>query len=192
MASFYVDGEPPIVKRRSVESYAHKAAKAVVVGWLRAEGEKAGDDHYVSNDILGVHWRVNRPGPCWGIWEEYPVLSDGTGILPVWDEIGDGHEGRPPTFKELVDAATPPAVIFDIAVQHKGQIQYAIEIVHKHDIGAQKAELLARLEDRPHILVLPAQWVLRQIGVPRKFPPKEWWLFEDIPSTYLRPACLRS
>lgn len=66
-----------------MESYAHKAAKAVVVGWLR--DAMAGNDGW---DFCGLSGRVNRGAPHYGVWEEYPVCEGGIGSTHVWDEYG--------------------------------------------------------------------------------------------------------
>lgn len=69
----------------SVESYAHKAAKATLVQWLRDAAAEAGHDEYASP--FGISWRVNRGGPHWGVWEEYPIDRGGSSLeCPVWDE----------------------------------------------------------------------------------------------------------
>jgi hypothetical protein len=67
----------------SVESYAHKAAKATLAGWLREAAEDQYDDWI---NACGLSWRVNRPGPYWGVWEEYPFTENGVEINNVWDE----------------------------------------------------------------------------------------------------------
>jgi hypothetical protein len=157
--------------RPSLESYAHKAAKAVVAGWLRDAARSAGDDMYVDN-LLGFNgWRVNRPAPTWGVWEEYPVLSNGHGICPVWDESGYGDE-RPPTVSELAAEGRFPTAVFDIAVQHKGVVIWAIEIEHKNPLSSQKVRRL--IPHNLNLLALPSQWVLGQVGLPSAVPEAFW------------------
>jgi hypothetical protein len=160
--------------RPSVESYAHRMAKLVVVGWLR-DSARGREDQYV-DDPLGINWRVNRGPPLFGVYEECPILADGTGILPCWDETWSNELGAPPpTFKDLVKAGTPPIAILDIAVQHKGQVSCGIEIVHKNPPTQKKLDLLYALPDPPKLLVIPASWILRQVGVPKKAIPREFW-----------------
>ena len=201
----------------SVESYAHKAAKATLIGWLR---EKAVHDKY--NLAAGLQWRVNREGPSFGIWEEYPVVSSDDIDCCVWDEsawwinleslrihgnqrIGHAllHAGQDtlrgfgpswtgsgittvfwrwgyristtdvpwmgdrqpiPTYAELVELGCAPRVIFDVAIQHKGCIVAAIEIVHRHGISDKKRALLR--EFRCPTYVVQADWILSQVRCP--------------------------
>ena len=198
----------------SVESYAHKAAKAAVVSWLR---DAAVLDEWVK--AAGISWRVNRGAPWFGIWEEYPVVNGED--CCVWDESGwwrdlEGvriHRSRQlahalcnigwhtlkgfyrsysgrivedfwreddwisqqeapwlqgrqpiPTYDELIEMGTPPQVILDVAVQHKGCITAGIEIVHKHGLTNKKREYLRQLNCTTY--VVPADWVLAQVRPP--------------------------
>lgn len=151
---------------KSVESYAHRSAKRIVVSWLRRAAERAGYDECAGLGV--VSWRVNRRAPHWGVWSEYPICWDGCGVSPVWDEYG-GDGGRyavaPPTYKQLIAAGRKPRVIFDIAIQHKGLIAYALEIVHKHPLDDEK--LAAVNELGITTLVIQADWVLNQVRPPR-------------------------
>lgn len=168
----------------SRESYKHKAAKAVVIGWLRAAAAAAGYDG--SATTCNLSWRVNRRGPEWGVWDEYPIAldPDGTrvGDRLLWDET-DWWQGawstpcvcepfilcecrpyRPPSYEALLAMRYRPLAILDIAVQHKGAILYGIEIVHT---SAPSAEKVAILDDLAcQTLVLDAEWVLRQVAPP--------------------------
>lgn len=156
---------------RSVESYAHKAAKDIVVKWLRDAAKRAGEDSYVRFD--GIVWRRNRDAPHYGVWTEYPVMDNGSGILPVWDEIDDRWDDRPPTFRELASCGQPPGAILDIAIQHKGSIQFGIEIHHKHAVSQGKVDFLRR-SDLGRLIELPASWVLGQVRVPNRIPLEFW------------------
>lgn len=177
----------------SVESYKHKAAKAVVVEWLRTAAKAVGYDNYA--DLAGIGWRVNRGAPCWGVWDEYPIARDPKGHIVgeslVWDETGwerdiaragnndcdcDLNEicshrviHRAPSYDELRSLGYSPIVILDVAVQHKGCITYGIEIVHRHDVDDQKAALLEEHGGDICVLTVDAEWVLRQVA-----PPKKW------------------
>ena len=190
----------------SVESYAHKAAKSVVVGWLRdACAERwAKDEGNPWVEVLGLHWRVNRGAPHFGVHEEVPVLHDGTGIDPVWDELSwNATAGRwadncdfdgfgkpigscdiqtfaaPPSYETLKGMNRPPAFIFDIGVQHKGVLCFGIEIVHKHDVSAKKSATMTEVmseigADHLSIIRLPAAWVLGQVRRPDQIPDEFW------------------
>ena len=177
----YLDQEGKVLPGpRSVESYAHKAAKAVLVGWLREAAEADNEDRGVN--FCGVSWRVNRRGPHYGVWEEYPLINRngaGTGDFPVWDEWD--QEGnwidRPPTYRECLEMGFPPKVILDVAVQHKGAIVHGFEIVHRHGITPEKRAFLKDARVKVH--VVEADWVLRQICVPQilqsiEFFPGSW------------------
>lgn len=180
--------------RKSVESYAHKAAKQVVVGWLRDIAESTYNDplkDYTPRDVgLGLHWRINRGAPHYGVWEEYPILEDETGINPVWDEwnyeppVWDGrsyvlqspYSKAPPTYEGLIQLGYVPKVILDVGVQHKGTLVAGVEIVHKNPPAPPKIEFLRGKLSA--LLVLPASWVLSQIGTPNGCP-KEFWMWRE-------------
>ncbi len=160
--------------RTSVESYAHVEAKRLLLLWLREAAEEAGVDQSAcfgvpmrADDKDGIAWRVNRGAPHFGVWEEYPVLSDDTGISPVWDEISDRWVSRPPTYEEVVDIGYRPMVVLDIAVQHKGGIIVAIEVAHKHHCDPRK---IGFLRPRLTLIEIPAYWVLGQVGTPNAIP----------------------
>lgn len=78
---------------------------------------------------------------------------------------------RPPTYAELIDEGTPPVAIVDIALQHKGNIGTAIEIVHKNPISAEKGDVLQTL-NLSEVWEIPADWVLRQVKAPARIPSR--------------------
>ena len=167
----------------SVESYKHKAAKDVVLGWIRNGAARVGYDGNAS--AIGLGWRVNRGGPHFGAWLEYPVATDvrgqEVGASLVWDETGWWRDlplpagqactcepfvlcecadpQRPPTYDEMLLLQYRPRVIFDIAVQEKGALIYGIEIVHTSFPSAEKVDALNQLDCTTY--VIDAEWVLR-------------------------------
>lgn len=158
-----------------VESYMHRFAKQTLAGWLR-------DACFASDSVkIGpFSWRVNRPGPSFGVWEEYPVCADRMGLSVVWDEYPLRADGccfntAPPTRDDLIDLYAPPAVIFDVAIQHKGQIIYAIEVVHKNDLSDEKLSRIRDLRDGQmlHVYKVPARWILSQVDVPQHWSAVE-------------------
>jgi hypothetical protein len=154
----------------SLESFAHIEAKRLLLSWLRDSAAEAGRDglaFFCGQD--GIEWRVNRGEPHFGVWEEYPVLSDGTGISPVWDESDDRWISRPPTYEDVVAGGFRPMVVLDIAIQHKGTIAYAVEVVHKHRCDWRKKSFLCPLLT---LVEIPAYWVLGQVGRPQFIPPE--------------------
>lgn len=153
----------------SVESFAHKEAKRLLVAWLRETAAAAGCDGRA--DFGGLSWRVNRPGPAWGVWNEHPILADGTGINPVWDETDDRWRGRPPTYDEIIASGTRPMAVLDVAVQHKGHIAFAIEVVHKHHCEPRK---IGFLRDKLTLIEIPSYWVLGQVERPTAIPAEFW------------------
>lgn len=156
-----------LAKKKSLESYAHKAAKDVLSGWLREAAEKAGQDEYAH--VADFFWRVNRGPPHFGIWTEYPILEDGYGADQVWNEIDPQYEVRVPTFRELIkERHEAPAVILDVAVQHKGGLIAAFEIFHRHATSLEKRLFLDSIG--VHLIELPARWILSQVGTPRRIP----------------------
>lgn len=156
-----------------LESHAHQNAKALLARWLREAAEKAGLDSLAqfpaeADPYSAIQWRVNRPKRSrWGIWQEYPILSNYQGINPVWDELSERWKRRPPTYDEVVAEGFRPMVVVDIAVQHKGLIAYAIEVVHKHRCDPRKIGFLRR---ELTLLEIPAYWVLGQVDRPKEIP----------------------
>lgn len=151
--------------RRSVESHAHRQAKALLAKWLREAAAAVGRDGHA--DFAGLSWRVNRGGPHYGVWQEYPILDDGIGLSPVWDETHERWHSSPPSFDDITATGECPACVIDIAVQHKGDIAYAIEVVHKHRCDDRK---IAFLTQRLTLLEIPAYWVLGQVDRPTEIP----------------------
>lgn len=159
-----------------VESYLHKAAKEVVVGWLRAAAKEA-DDGMDWFEVAPVKCRTNRAGPHYGIWPEWPITAGPTayGIEFVWDEVWPfspdfdlPRNTIPPTPDELIAGGRKLAAVIDIGVIHKGRLGCAVEIVHRHPVPEWKRNFLARY-DVPLVEVC-ALAVLKQIG-PRPFLP---------------------
>lgn len=157
-----------------MESYKHKFAKSVLAGWLREPSEI----------LPPFSWRSNRGAPNYGVWEEYPFCIDENNRLigndPVWDELdwcepnylsalrsvrkfGDA----PPTYDELLAVKLLPIVIFDIALQHKGQVCYGIEVVHRNDVSALKLEYLKRIS-LFGVYTIDADWILSRCGRPQQ------------------------
>ena len=71
----------------SLESLAHRTAKGALLLWLRDAASTAGYDHEARLGRLA--WRVNRGGPHYGIWSEYPIVAGGNGNERVWDELDE-------------------------------------------------------------------------------------------------------
>lgn len=142
-----------------------------MIGWLRDAAAAVGLDNAAHLGSIG--WRVNRAGPAWGVWAEYPLCSGMLGM--VWDECGDGVDLHPqwslapPSLEDLRAVGLMPRAILDIAIQHKGSIAYGIEIVHKHPIDDAKLAYL-HYDTCITVIEIPAYWVLGQVGVPTEIP----------------------
>jgi hypothetical protein len=122
------------------ESIQHATIKKYLVEFLRS---KAGEGEFCK--LSFVSWRVNRPGPCFGVWEEYPFFNkQHTDINGANDEEFDLWDGC--TDKELWEETkaylsktkTKIEFIADIAVQHKGYISHVFEIVKGNPPSAKK------------------------------------------------------
>ena len=168
-----------------VESYAHKAAKAVFASWLRGMSREVckGDD-CVRNPRVDfgerLSWRVNRDGPHFGVWVEYPIghrrfgNSEDLGSLsrlgrePVWDEVSEEWKNRPPSFEELCSIGEPPEFIVDVAIQHKGALIAVVEVVHKNPPNDKKISAFHRMGLLTW--VVPATWILGQVRRPSHLP----------------------
>lgn len=168
-----------------VESYKHQFAKTTLTQWLRDVAAEAGHDNYAA--LSPVDWRVNRKGPNWGVWTEYPIcgyreMCGGIGDGQVWDEtdwddsqIVEGPyivgrkpnsllDVRPPSYEEVIGLGLTPLVIFDVAVQHKGFITYALEVVHRNDISDKKLEHLKQIGIQTY--TIDADWILTRVKRP--------------------------
>lgn len=115
------------------ESYMHKAAKKVLQEWLLSVPEDSGD----RRNWGPLSFRTNRS--C-GVWLEYPVAAvDGTNSINwLWDEQGLDNDKVGleyiPSYEECVKKGIYPIAVLDIAIAHKGTINYGIEVCHKHKL----------------------------------------------------------
>jgi len=164
-------------RRRSVESYGHKAAITACTSWLRTMASKVSPGEYViALDEIG--WQLNRKGPHWGVWNEYPFGSinseaDITGIDPTWDDIDVRWADCPPTPQELTKMHGWPIHIADIAIQDRGMIQYVIEITYSNPLSQEKIDWYWNAGIK-RVIEIPAEWVLSQVEPPRYLPPEFW------------------
>ena len=156
------------IQRIRTESYAHSTAKTLLLGWLRGSAERAGLDGVA--DFCGIAWRVNRGAPAWGVFDELPILANGSGASPVWDEISERWTERPPTYDEVVESGSRPMAIADIAIQEKGRVVIAIEVRHKHPVDDRKRGFLR--QHGVEVFEIPAYWALGQIDRPESMPPE--------------------
>jgi len=140
-----------LIKHRPGESYQHAAARTVFVEWLNLSDGRFGP----------FHWRSDNGN----VWEEFPFIKD------VSEPINNGMSYAP-SYEELKAANVYPIAIADIAIEHKGMIVCAIEIVHKHDISEEKIAKLKKLKScvEMEIWRVEAHWILSQVGVPTEFP----------------------
>jgi len=151
------------------ESYMHRAAKEIMFRWLHEVAEVSGYDNYT--ELGPLSWRVNRPAPSYGIWMEYPIRSWLKDDHEVWDEWGEHRDPplfqeAPPTYEWCRSMGMGIACIPDIAIQHKGRIIYAVEIVHKNPIKQQKLVFYERNDIIP--VEVKASWIMRQVRRPSR------------------------
>lgn len=159
-----------LIQPPRLESYAHAVAKRLLLEWLR-EAASNPDPRGIA-DFAGFTWAVNRGGPAFGIWDEYPILSDGYGASPVWDEIDDRWRNDPPSYDDIVQMGFRPMAVVDIAIQRKGRLSIAIEVHHKHRVDARKLNFLRALD--VGVLEVPSAWALGQVDRPREIPGEFW------------------
>lgn len=159
------------------ESYAHKAAKEILAGWLRDQAVNHANPDSEWACLPPVSWRSNRTNG--GVWIEYPVCPCGAGYNPVWDEYdGDPEEPEfgdaPPTYERCIEMGLVPEYVLDIALQHKGVVCTAIEVVWRHPTPLSKR---LDLEHRGiEVIEVSAYWILSQLG-----KPKALKLYERLP-----------
>jgi hypothetical protein len=121
---------------------------------------------------------------------EYPIcLNDKNeivGLEPVWDEecCWNGSEwnsendqtdsvfkDRPPTYDECLQMKLFPICIFDVAIQHRGNIAHGLEVVHRSDISAIKQEYIDRIDAETGgitVYRLDADWILSRCKRPEE------------------------
>jgi hypothetical protein len=149
----------------SVESYKHRFAKGTLVRWLREVAAEAG--HYGDAKLFPIHWEVNRAGPHFGVWPEWPICLDDKNEVwgdNAWDE--QGWPERPPTYDEAVAAGLLPILIFDVAIHESGFLTKAVEVVHRHGVSETKLAYLKRINIE--VWAIDADWILSQVRRPGK------------------------
>lgn len=113
-------------------TYAHDAAKQVLLEWLRAPAREQGAD---AVHVGGLSWRVNRGGPRYGVLPDYPFVEGHVdGDSYCWDEHGWSEDLQgldhdlPPPVSLLHSLGIIPSFIANIAVQGKGKATYCLLI----------------------------------------------------------------
>jgi len=156
------------LEKSDEESYMHYYAKMTFINWLRTSNERFGP----------LYWTSNRGAPYFGIYEEYPISSDHVNDDQVWDEWDYEEEWEDfiplgwelkrkddiPTREELMQFKSPLLCVIDIAIQHKGCIKYAIEIVHTSPTPDWKLEILNN--STISVYEVSAKSILSETGVP--------------------------
>lgn len=156
------------------ESYKHQFAKRTLARWLAAPNPP----------LVELDYDCNR------VYVEYPFCLDVKGALhgrTLWDETdlpgtasgACANDGVAPSYQQCLDAKLLPICIFDVAVQRKGDLVYAFEVVHKHDLTAEKTAYIRRIAQETPLLGvygLSADWVLSQVKRPRRL--KTLWRME--------------
>lgn len=169
------------------ESYKHAAARTVVAHWIN-EIEATRDGTTVVFDLVRedgrkpyssreVYWRRNR-----GALVEVPVaiydVIQGHETTYAWDE-GCGPRwpsleyGRVPTYKQCIDLGIEIAMIFDVAVYHKGTIAFAIEVRHRHAVDERKGAMIEAFG--APVFEMEAEWILRQVRRPDRLQAVMSW-----------------
>lgn len=156
------------------ESYKHAAARTVVARWID-EIEQQSDSARIAFGLPHSQqqdqvWRRNRGGVI-----EVPVTTDdilaGHNNTYAWDERY--QFGGVPTYQQCTDAGLVVAMIFDVAVYHKGTIAFAIEVCHRHAVDDGKEALI--LKFGAPVYEMDAEWILRQVGRPSTFQAVRNW-----------------
>ena len=107
-------------------------------------------------------------GKEWSCAEYFSLLPPDTdGPCSLFQKPDSLLNVRPPTYDELLNLKLLPLVIFDIAIQHKGIICDAFEVVHKNGISEIKAEYLNRVcRHGPNVYTIDADWILSRVKRP--------------------------
>lgn len=158
-----------------MESYKHACAKQVVADWLRGLPE---DSRLIEDASYYCRERV---------YLEYPICDESSryqGWAPPWDEspldptMGCivGGQRSIPSYELCVASGLVPHFIFDVATLCKGQIHHAFEIVHRHQVTAQKLDRIHEIAKLCglHLYVLDAEWVLNQLKPPTRLRARKY------------------
>lgn len=93
-------------------------------------------------------------------------------ILNVKSYIHDKYSIHPPTYEESLKHGNTIAIL-DLAIAHKGQIEYGIEICHTNPVSEEKIIKLRKLGLK-NLIELDAEWVLRQTRRPEIIKVNRW------------------
>lgn len=118
------------------ESIQHATIKNYLCTFLREKAE-ASDD---SCNLSFISWRVNRGGPCYGVWKEYGFFKGQLDWNPSYSGIVEASDEKLHLIQEdnITDVILWEAIqkqnkhilyIADIAIQHKGSIRHVFEII---------------------------------------------------------------
>jgi hypothetical protein len=161
------------------ESMIHKEAKEKFINWIYKEN--INDDYInlkfdIGGIIKNISFRKNR------VFIEYPVVinNEMNSLYYLWDEqyeyddfiIDEKKICSPsPTYEWCIKKKLIPSVIFDLAVSHKGQIVYGIEIVYTNPISNKKKDKLKKiLNDNYYgnfeVYEIDAKYILEQNKIP--------------------------
>ncbi len=151
------------------ESYKHLYAKKVLADWFREEDKK---HDYCK--VAQFEWRSN-----YGIFEELAFYSTSD---PYYFECSDclKHEYYAQTGEtipenplEWFDTKLDRGIILfvpDIVIFHKGTPKYFFEVVHRNSVSPEKILAIKQFfkGNNPAVYEVDAEFILRQIGVPKE------------------------
>jgi hypothetical protein len=174
----------------SVESYLHKFAKQTVATWIR--GRVKVGAKFKGLQPMGDAIPFGMEAPMCGVYEEYPILRDRTGLQRVCcqsDDVADAdrcnhltgwhcyvhsnpgkltipHKHGIPTLKALSEAKMPAAeCVFDVGViDTTGKLCCVVEICHTNPMNAKKIKWLT--DNNVTWYEISAEWVMKQIRSP--------------------------
>lgn len=152
-----------------MESYKHLFAKQTLARWL-ADPEQKLIDCPDAEVFLEYPFCLDSGGRLHGdtLWRESWLNADADGLLLPGKKV--------PTYQECLDAKLVPICIFDIVIAREGTLDYAFEVVHKHDLTKKKEAHIDRIVQEStfrHVYGVSAEWVLQQVGLPKKL--KSLW-----------------
>ncbi len=88
---------------------------------------------------LGLVWTVSRSGPFHGIWINYPIIADGSGAAPVWQDIAASYRDAPPSVRSLLERGAVLSTCLDVAIEGHGRIAIGIQTSGHADPAAVEA-----------------------------------------------------
>jgi hypothetical protein len=157
------------------ESYMHRYAKQTLASWVR--GRIRVGPKFQGLQPVGETIMLGTTSPMFGVYEEFPVTSDGVGIEKCancshleachgWDCIGTFKKKHNiPMKKELDELEIKPKYFFDVGVVNSdGNLYCVLEVCYKNPMNNDKIAWLK--QHNIQWFEISAEWIMSQCHSP--------------------------